>query len=80
MFVIEPVAPGAIAAVTVNVAVPPFRSVTGSLIGPLPLAVCMPSPPIATQVQPVNVTPAGGVSTTFAPATALGPLLRATIV
>ncbi len=53
---------------------------TSSLIGPLPLGLPHAEPAEATQVQPVNVTPAGGVSTMPAPATALGPRLDATIV
>ena len=75
-----PVAPGAIAAVTVYVAVPPLSSETSSLRGPLPLALPQADPTEAAQVQLVKVTPAGGLSTTFAPATAFGPALLATIV
>ncbi len=59
---------------------PPFNNVTSSLIGPLPLGLPQAEPAEAAQVQLVNVTPAGGVSTTLAPATALGPRLVATIV
>ena len=80
VLVIVPVAPGAIAAVTVYVAVPALSSETNSLMGPLPLALPHDEPTDAAQVQLVNVTPAGGLSTTFAPATALGPALLATIV
>ena len=49
-------------------------------MGPLPLGLPQAEPAEATQVQLVNVTPAGGVSTTPAPETAFGPKLLATIV
>ena len=80
VLVIVPVAVGAMAAVTVNVAVPLTMSVTSSLIGPLPLGLPHADPADATHVQLVKLMPAGGVSTTPAPATTFGPLLVATMV
>ncbi len=71
---------GAIAAVTVYVAVPFSSNVTSSLIGPLPFALPHAEPADATHVQPVNAMPAGGVSVKPAPATGCGPLFLATIV
>src|SRR5258708_28129770 len=80
VLVMVPVALAAMAAVTVYVAVPPLMSVTSSLTGQLRLALPHADPTEATQVQPVNVMPAGGLSTTPAPATSFGPLFLATIV
>ena len=79
VFAMDPLAFGAICALTVYVAVPPFSSVTASLIAPLPPAA-HDEPALATQVHETNVIAAGGVSTTLAPATPFGPLLCATIV
>jgi hypothetical protein len=79
VLVIVPSDDDAIAAVIVYVTCPPLGSVTLSLIGPLPDAVHT-DPGAGTQVQLVNVTPAGGVSVKVAPATSFGPALLATIV
>ena len=60
-----PVAPAAIAALTVYVTVPPAGRLTVSLILPDPAAVQVP-PPAPTQVH-VAVRAAGNVSATVAP-------------
>jgi hypothetical protein len=69
-----PVAPEAIVALTVKVAVPPTSSVTLLLMLPLPLAGQL-DPAEALQVQATPVRLAGKVSPTVAPVATLGPLL-----
>src|SRR5215831_12579375 len=76
---IEPVALPATVALTVKVAVPPLSRLTLAEMLPLPLAGQL-DPALAAQVQLPMVSPAGAVSVTVAPVTALGPLLVATIV
>ena len=77
-----PVAAAAIVAVTVYVSVPPVGILTVSAILPLPLEACVVStaPPVATTVYVSDAMPAGKVSVTVAPVTALGPAFEATIV
>src|SRR5690349_541574 len=76
---IEPVALLATVALTVKVAVPALSRFTLAEMLPLPLAGQL-DPVLAAQVQLPIVRPAGAVSVTVAPVTALGPLLVATMV
>src|SRR5439155_1715119 len=66
-------------ALPVNVAVPPLSRFTLAAMLPLPLAGQL-DPALAAQVQAPIVRPAGAVSVTVAPVTALGPLLVVTMV
>src|SRR5438132_9675011 len=76
---IEPAALPATVALTVNVAVPALSRFTLAAMLPVPLAGQL-DPALAAQVQAPIVKPAGAVSVTVAPMTALGPLLVATMV
>ena len=80
VFASVPVAPAATVAVSEKVAVPPFARLTVVEMLPVPLATPQLEPAEATQVHVAFFRPAGNVSLTAAPATALGPLLVATIV
>src|SRR5215831_6948636 len=80
VLVMLPVAPAAIAALTVNVTDPPLATVTLAAIGPLPLAGHDDEGELAAQVHDVNVTPAGGVSLTPSPVTSFGPAFDTLIV
>ncbi len=76
----EPVASGAIVAVTTNETVPPAATSTSSAMLPVPLALPHAEPAVAVhdQVTPVNV--AGMVSLTATPDAADGPPLVTSIV
>src|SRR5260370_1190951 len=66
-----PVAEAEMFAVTVNVAVPPFARLTVVLMSPVPLVT--PQLAAGAHVQLALLMPAGSVSVTVAPVTALGP-------
>ena len=68
---IEPL-PATTVAVTENVTTPPTGTVTGSAIGPVPLAAQAP-PSAPTQVHDTDPSCAGGVSVTTAPTASDGP-------
>jgi hypothetical protein len=75
-----PVAPGAIVAVRVNVAVPETGSDTVVLMLPVPAATPHAEPAEPAHVQLAPLRPAGKVSVTVAPVTAEGPALLTTMV
>lgn len=75
-----PVAPGAIVAVRVNVAVPETSSDTVVLILPAPAVAPQLEPALAVQVQLAPLSVPGKVSVTVAPVTADGPALLTVIV
>lgn len=74
-----PVAPAAMFAVRLYVAVPPLSRVTVSLMLPDPDAVQL-EPAVAEQVHVAPDNAGGSVSLTVAPTAVDGPLLEATIV
>ena len=80
VFTSVPVAPAAIAALTVKVAVSPGCSVTVVAMLPLPAAAAHDDPGSATQVQLGATSTAGNRSVTVTPATLLGPWFVTTIV
>ena len=80
VFTSVPVAPAAMAAPTVKVAVSPACSVTVVAMLPLPAAAAHDDPASATQVQEGATSTAGNRSVTVTPATSLGPWFVTTIV
>ena len=74
-----PVAPGAIVAVRVNVAVPDTGNDTVVLMFPVPAALPQAPPALLTHVQLAPTSVPGKVSVTVAPVTADGPALLTTI-
>jgi hypothetical protein len=72
--------PASRSAVTTNVAVPSLASDTVVTIAPLPLAAPQMDPKLAAHVQLLNVKPAGTLSLTGTPTTAIDALLLVTTI